>query len=99
MTQYFIGVFLICVGFLVRRYPDLIAGYNSLPEREKKEIDVNKLSRRIQITFIAIGVVILVTDYALKQMDLNHHVTIANISIILVGAGSLFVNNNYKKQK
>ena len=38
------GVFLIVVGLLVKRFPMLIAGYNTMPAEKKKNVDVAGLS-------------------------------------------------------
>jgi len=96
MTQYFIGIFLICIGFLVKRYPNLIAGYNTLPKEEKDKIDIDKLSGRMKVTFIAMGVLILILIPVLQQMRLSSHITTINIGVILVGTLSLFIHNNYR---
>lgn len=31
----FLGLLLVILGFLVKKYPNLIAGYNTMTEREK----------------------------------------------------------------
>ena len=38
------GVFLIVVGLLVKRFPMLIAGYNTMPAEKKKNVDIAGLS-------------------------------------------------------
>jgi hypothetical protein len=35
---------MIGIGFLVKSSPDLIAGYNTMPKEEKKNIDIEGLS-------------------------------------------------------
>ena len=38
------GVLLIVVGLLVKRFPMLIAGYNTMPPAKKKNVDIGGLS-------------------------------------------------------
>jgi len=38
------GLFMIGIGFLVKFNPDLIAGYNTLSESDKQNIDIEGLS-------------------------------------------------------
>jgi len=46
MTLLFVaaGLFLMILGVLVKKYPNLLAGYNTMPESKKKEIDIEKVS-------------------------------------------------------
>lgn len=46
MTLLFVaaGLFLIILGVLVKKHPNLLAGYNTLSESQKKEIDIEKVS-------------------------------------------------------
>lgn len=49
------GAFLIVVGLLVKRFPMLIAGYNTLPAEKKKNVDVEGLSSFMRRHLVIIG--------------------------------------------
>ena len=49
------GVFLIVVGLLVKRFPMLIAGYNTMPAEKKKNVDVAGLSSFMRRHLVIIG--------------------------------------------
>lgn len=49
------GVFLIAVGLLVKRFPMLISGYNTLPAEKKKNVDVEGLSSFMRRHLVIIG--------------------------------------------
>ena len=38
------GLFLIGMGILVKSYPNLISGYNTLPPEKKKKVDIKGIS-------------------------------------------------------
>lgn len=69
-----IGLSLIGLGFLVVKFPMLIAGYNTMPEAERKEIDIRSYAlfmRKVMVimgSVIAIGSIIL---YLTDQRDLE----------------------------
>ena len=43
-SSFLIGVILIICGFLVKKHPNLIAGYNTLSEDDKEKVDIENLS-------------------------------------------------------
>lgn len=49
------GAFLIVVGLLVKRFPMLIAGYNTLPAEKKKNVDIEGLSSFMRRHLVIIG--------------------------------------------
>ena len=49
------GVFLIVVGLLVKRFPMLIAGYNTMPAEKKKNVDIAGLSSFMRRHLVIIG--------------------------------------------
>ncbi len=87
----FIGLFLIIIGFLVSRYPNLIAGYNSLSKEEKEKVDIDRLSNRMKITFIIMGILVATTSPILYYLELGEYEIHAIITIILMGTFSLFI--------
>jgi len=53
------GLSLIGIGFLVKAFPVLIAGYNTIPKDKKKNVDVKGLSTLICNVLIIIGLTII----------------------------------------
>ena len=53
-----VGGFLILMGFLVKKFPDMIAGYNTMSEKQKKNVDVEGLSSMMRNAMITMGILI-----------------------------------------
>lgn len=49
------GGFLILLGVLVRFFPILIAGYNTMSAEQKKNVDVKGLTRFACLCFVVLG--------------------------------------------
>ncbi|NNK82387.1 MAG: DUF3784 domain-containing protein [Flavobacteriaceae bacterium] len=63
------GIILIFCGLLVKKKPNLIAGYNTLNIEEQKKIDVNKLSTVMRNYLIVIGclsIIFIVISYMIQ---------------------------------
>lgn len=54
---------LIGIGVLVKRFPILIAGYNTMPQEEKENVDVKGLSTFICYSLVGMGVAPLLAYY------------------------------------
>lgn len=61
-----IGVILIVCGLLVKKNPNLIAGYNSMSVEEKKNIDIKTLSTFLHNGLIIIGVLTILAGAILS---------------------------------
>ena len=55
-----VGGFLVLLGFLVKSNPNLIAGYNTMSDEEKKNVDVEGLSSAMRNYLIFMGVFLVV---------------------------------------
>ena len=60
------GIFMIGVGFLIKSFPNLIAGYNTMSEDKKKHVDIEGLSTFMRNSFINIGFSIITGYYFFK---------------------------------
>lgn len=49
------GALLIVVGLLVKRFPMLIAGYNTLPAEKKKNVDIEGLASFMRRHLVIMG--------------------------------------------
>jgi len=83
------GAFLIVLGFLVKKYPDLIAGYNTMSAEQKEKVDIDGLSTMMRNSLIVIGVLLAISEPALSLIGLNQHVTMALPIVVL--SGTLFI--------
>ncbi|MEM9672481.1 MAG: DUF3784 domain-containing protein [Bacteroidota bacterium] len=55
-----VGLFLIGSGFLVKKHPDLIAGYNSMSDEQKQRVDIKRLSSHMRNSMIVMGGIVIV---------------------------------------
>ncbi len=49
------GLFIIGLGYFVRKWPDTISGYSTMSPRRKKYVDIKGLSRMLQRSFFVAG--------------------------------------------
>jgi hypothetical protein len=49
------GIILIISGILVKKYPNLIAGYNTLSDADKQKVNIKSLSKFMHDGLIIIG--------------------------------------------
>ena len=56
----FIGLAVIVIGLLVKRFPGLIAGYNTMPKEMKEKVDIDGMSAFIRNGLIVIGATIII---------------------------------------
>lgn len=65
----FTGLFLIGLGFLVKRYPILIAGYNTMSAKEKEKVDVKGLLAFMCRSLVAMGLSLIGAYYFCVWME------------------------------
>ena len=82
-----IGLLFIGIGFLVKKYPDLIAGYNTMSEERKKNVDIDGLSSWMKMGFILIGLLIIILGLASITLGYNSkiHQSIVLVLLPIVG--------------
>ncbi|QXP58514.1 DUF3784 domain-containing protein [Olleya sp. HaHaR_3_96] len=83
-SQLLISFILIIFGFLVKKYPDLIAGYNTLSHSEKEKIDSKGLASFLQRLLIGLGVFCLFTYLLLKICNVNDNSILYINSALLI---------------
>lgn len=87
-----VGIFMIGIGFLVKSFPELIAGYNTISKDKKKKVDIEGLSTYIRNGLITIGLTIIAGYFLFKWIGF---VMIANSMILivfLIGVTVLVIN-------
>ena len=66
------GAFVIVCSLLVKRFPMLISGYNTLPKEKRKNVDIDGLSSFMRRHLVIIGgLLILFTAEFNLQMQQN----------------------------
>lgn len=58
IVAFLIGGILILCGILIKIYPNLIAGYNTMSKEEKKNVDIDGLSSFMCWSLIILGIII-----------------------------------------
>lgn len=83
-----VGLFLIAMGFLVRKFPDLIAGYNTMPKEEKKNVDMDGLSKAMRNGMVAMGLTIIIGYHLFAWLGLQ---LLANLIIMIAIFGGITI--------
>lgn len=69
-SDFIAGLILVVVGFLVVKFPMLIAGYNTMPKEKRDKVDIGGLSRMMRRWFICIGICQMVGVALLNKLAL-----------------------------
>ena len=88
------GLFMVAMGFLVKAFPNLIAGYNTMPKDKKKNVDIDGLSTYIRNGFITIGLSIIVGYYLFEWTGFTMIADSMILIVTLVGITILVINAN-----
>ena len=60
LTAIVTGIFFIIIGYVIKAFPNTIAGYNTMSMERKAYVDIEGLSSFIKRGFILMGVVMLI---------------------------------------
>jgi len=66
-----VSVLLVALGFLVKAFPMLIAGYNTMNPKERAQVDIKGLSSLIRNVFIIMGLSILLGTYLFEWLGMS----------------------------
>jgi hypothetical protein len=80
----FTGFILIVVGLLVKNYPNLLAGYNTMSEEKKKEIDIEKVSTIARNVFVLMGASVIDASIIMYLFEVSKKIQVNIISVIIV---------------
>jgi hypothetical protein len=72
---------MIGLGFIVKSFPNLIAGYNTMPAEKKKNVDIDGLSTFMRNGFITMGLALIAGYYMFRWLGFSK---IANLMILIV---------------
>ena len=87
----FFGLSLIGIGFLIKKYPNSMSGYNTMTYRQKKNVDIESLTSTYKKGFTIIGIVTSLGSLFFIWMKLYVVATILLIAPLMVGILILMV--------
>jgi uncharacterized membrane protein len=91
----FTGFILIVVGLLVKLNPNLLAGYNTMPEEKKKEIDIEKVSTIARNVLVLMGAAVIDASIIMYFFEVSKKIQVNIISLIIVlGVVILIISSN-----
>lgn len=79
-----IGLVFIVLGFLVKRFPVLIAGYNTMSKEQKENVDVNGLGRYMRWCLICLGCVVIALSIIFTLLHLTAYLSLVIIVLLFV---------------
>ena len=92
------GIILIICGILVKRNPNLIAGYNTLSEAKKQKIDIKRLSSFMHNSFMVIGSTSIIVGIILYLFGVNEYYRLIVLtSVIVIGLVFVLIQGQTKK--
>lgn len=80
----FTGFMLIIVGLLVKQYPNLLEGYNTLSEDKKKEIDIEKVSTIARNVIVLTGAAVIDASIIMYFIEASNKIQVNIVSVIIV---------------
>jgi hypothetical protein len=91
MSTLILGVGFIAIGILINLFPNLIAGYSTLSQKERENVKTNGLPRFMLISFSRMGVVIIAGHFIAQLMEEPSLSKNLNLFVILAGAVILII--------
>ena len=88
-------IFIIC-GLLVKKYPNLIAGYNTMSVKEKKSFDIKKFSSFIHNGLIITGALLIVVSVVFYFIEIMLLYRLL-VGVIIIFFGLLYTLINAPK--
>jgi hypothetical protein len=98
-----IGLLFIGLGFIIKSFPNLIAGYNTMPAEKKKNVDIEGLSSFMRNGFISMGLVLIAGYYLFRWLgstmianSMILIVTLTGVTVLVIKAQNFDHNKNRK---
>lgn len=83
--QLALAFFFMALGVLVYRFPNLIAGYNTMSEEDKAKVDVEGLKKWSRNVFVIIGVLLILSNYVSHSFADPNYADYPFYVIVVVG--------------
>lgn len=94
MESIYAGLLFIAIGILVKLFPNLLAGYNQLSQKERENAQVNGLPTFASIVFILMGMLSVLGYYIGIWMDRPDISRSSGLLMTLAGLVVLIVFGN-----
>lgn len=85
------------IALLLRRYPETMAGYNTMPEKQRKNIDIEKIGRQVSNTMF-VGVPFALLSPLMPSAKL-YVLMLVGVPVGLLVAVAIYVNFRGEKYK
>lgn len=97
----YIGLFLIILGLIIKygKLYILISGYNTMPKKERKKYDIEKIGTLMRNTMFAMGFAIIISDGIAIWINQPLIETISMYAVLLIGMVYLIKQTNSDKFK
>ena len=88
----FSGIIVMGLGIYIHKAKayQLIAGYNTLSDKEKEKFDIKSYALIFRNTFISMGILMIASYPVLRFFHLEKYLSLVAISIIIIGV--LYLN-------
>ncbi|OIQ15625.1 DUF3784 domain-containing protein [Lacinutrix sp. MedPE-SW] len=99
ISQVILSSILIITGYLVSKYPNLIAGYNTMSKKEKQKVNIKNLQLFLQWLLVGLGVFSIISYFILEAFGISIERIISINSLIIVVTviiALVYVNTNKK---
>ena len=82
---YISGALFIVLGFLIKAYPNLLAGYNTMSKEQKSNVDIEGLSTFSRNCMLSIGVLLILSGLLLFVLNWMMYVSFVSLPITIGG--------------
>jgi|SRR5690625_528320 len=96
-----IAILFIILGILIKygKMYFLIAGYNTMPKKEKEKYNISGIATVFRNTMFGMGLIIILGYFAAEWFKNSDIENIALYGVILIGLPYLLIKSNSKKYK
>ncbi|WP_194775427.1 DUF3784 domain-containing protein [Pararhodonellum marinum] len=99
MKHIYVALFFIAIGIMVKLFPNLIAGYSTLSQREKENVKGNGFPTFMMIGFFIMGAVILAGYFIAIWLDKPLLNDSLGIIVTLIGAVVFVIAGQWFKDR
>ena len=79
------GGLIIILGLLIKRYPNLLAGYNTMTKEQQRKVDINAITSIVRNCLIVAGCIIIIGSLMSILFNINKvSIYLIPVSIIVI---------------
>jgi len=93
ILNFSLGLFFIAIGFLVKSFPGLIAGYNTMSEEKRKNVDIKGLANFMRNTLITMGLIIILGNLLITHLEISLTTNLFFTVTVFVGVFYMVINS------